>query len=136
MQEFNQNFQLILPVPDSKLKLGSNQTKGVNKYAVARTRKQAREWGYYLAIHELNINNLIFNTKDKLLLEIDVHFKSNVHMDDDNILTSLKSYRDGIFDALKTKFKVNDKQIKRTILNTDSIDKENPRLKWRLSILS
>lgn len=129
---------LTIPIPNSEL--ATNKSKGWHYGKHAAMRKKAREDGYYLAreYYQKNINrsfNYFYksNIEGKWGLIISVFYKNNVHLDDDNLLSALKPMRDGIFDFLKEKFNMNDKQIVLTILKTDYIDKINPHIDLELT---
>lgn len=122
---------IILPINS---KLTANQIYGTHWTKTSALKKQAKNFGYYAALETINKNPVDFTELDKLQLNIKVYYKNENHLDDDNLLYSIKSYRDGVFELLKIKIgaKINDKQIVLTILDTGNIDKNNPRIEWEL----
>lgn len=128
---------LILPIPDSEL--ATNKSKGWHYGKHVVMRKKARIDGFKLALEYETKHFPIYKTtytpiniKGNWQLHIKVFHRNNKHLDDDNLLSALKNVRDGVFDLLKTRFNMNDKQITLTILDTSFRDKINPRIEWEL----
>ena len=92
---------IILPFPDSRLSPNAR----MNHYALNIIRREAREAGFF-AVKQ---NGLRIPDKP-IQLFIKICPPDKRRRDDDNILTSLKSYRDGIFDALG----INDNRVRLT----------------------
>lgn len=128
---------LILPIPNSELAI--NKSKGWHWSQHSSLRKKARQDGYYLALeycskygfYEKIQYDVTIHTGEWCLI-INAYFANNKHLDDDNLLSALKNYRDGVFDYLKFKYGMNDKQITYTILDTSKRDKNNPHIEWIL----
>ena len=125
-------IKIMLPIPDSKL--ASNKSKGTAWTSGYSLRKKARRDGYYLACAVIPSTEDLFKSTDRLCVIIHTFHKNNKHLDDDNLISALKSYQDGIFDALNQKYGINDKQITLRILHTSERDRLNPRIEWSLSV--
>ena len=128
---------LTLPIPSSEL--ATNKSKGHHWSTRVKARTKARQDGYYLALQYATLNFTTYkNTYNSVAikggweLKIRVFYKNEKHLDDDNLLSALKSFRDGVFDFLKQKVNMDDKQITLTILDTSGRDKLNPRIEWKL----
>jgi hypothetical protein len=95
------SFPLILPYPDSRLSANSR----FDRRALTAVRKDAREAGYF-AVKEANLT-----VPDvSLQMFIKICPPDNRVRDDDGVIASLKSYRDGIFKALG----INDRKVRLT----------------------
>jgi hypothetical protein len=90
---------IILPFPDKRLSPNAR----INRFALASIKQDARETGFY-AVKESGL--IVPNTNLQAFIKINP--PDNRWRDDDNILSSLKAARDGIFDALN----VNDKLVR------------------------
>jgi len=129
---------LTIPIPSSEL--ATNKTSGWHYGKHSAMRKKAREDGYYLALEDYNKNKEVYDMlyytpnaiKGEWRLLIKVFHKNEKHCDDDNLEASTKNFRDGVFDFLKQKFGMNDRQITLTTRDTSGRDKLNPRIEWEL----
>lgn len=125
-------MKITLPLPNSKV--SPNKSYGKHWSHSYKIKKNNRMEGYLLGVNELKNCNDVFKTTDQLELRLNVYHEDNVHLDDDNLLFALKSYRDGIFDALKKKYNLNDRQITLTLLDTSLRDSINPRVELELKV--
>src|SRR5688572_23016021 len=98
------NKIIQFPWPDPKL----SANKRIDRRSLTAIRASARGTGFYL-VKEAGI---VFEKKDILQLRLIIFPPDNRDRDDDNIYTSFKSYRDGMFIALG----MNDKAIRRTVI--------------------
>ncbi len=125
---------LTIPIPSSEL--ATNKSKGWHFSKHSAMRKKAREDGYYLALEYYNKYKAAYIDKfikGEWILTINAFYSNNIRLDDDNLISALKPARDGVFDLLKQKFSMDDKQITLTILDTSGRDKLNPRIEWELT---
>jgi crossover junction endodeoxyribonuclease RusA len=99
------------PWPNSRL---SPNKRVQHRYATAE-RGQAREIGFWLTKDA----GIRFDQDDTLQLTIKICPPDRRGRDDDNIYSCFKAYRDGIFSALD----MNDKKIRRTILEWGEVEK-------------
>lgn len=95
------NNPLILPYPDKRLSSNAR----VDRRWITSVRRDAREQGFF-AVKELGLQ--VADVPLQLFIKICPPDRRG--RDDDNVLTSLKSHRDGIFKALG----VNDKRVRLT----------------------
>jgi hypothetical protein len=127
------NLTIIFPHPDPSL--NPNKKHGRAWQSSVNAIKKAREMGRYLTLEALG-NTVIFKAHEFLKLDIKVYWfkqtRTRRYIDADNFLSSLKHYQDGVFDALKPKFSVNDNQIKFISLDMSEVDDTNPRVEWSL----
>ncbi len=129
-------MMIILPIPNSKLAI--NKTHGQHWSKTYSLKKKARADGYYLAREAYkNVSHIWGQYDQKVLkgewmLKINCFFANKKRLDEDNLSTAIKSLRDGVFDFLKQKFNMNDRQITLTMLDVSFIDKEKPRIEWYL----
>lgn len=123
-------MKLIFPIPSSKI--SANQSYGRHWSSTTMIKKSNRSYAHNITMVLIANNIFDFHEDDQLELRLDVYYKNRRHLDDDNLLSAFKHYRDGIFDALKSIYNLNDRQITRTLLDTSSIDKENPRIELEL----
>lgn len=130
------NLTIIFPHPDPIL--NPNKKHGRAWQSSTDAIKKAREMGKYLALEALQKSTVKFEAHVFLKLNVKVYWfkqtRTRKRMDADNFLSSLKHYQDGVFDALKPKFSVNDRQIKYINLDISEVDEVNPRVIWSLSI--
>jgi hypothetical protein len=126
-------LKIILPIPSSSL--ATNKSKGKKWQTGYDMRKNARESGHWLAIQALQHYDGVFTPNVWLKLTIVAYFKNDRRLDDDNFTSALKPWRDGIFDGLKSKYGLDDRQIGLSLLNTMGRDKINPRVEWFLEEL-
>lgn len=131
------SITIVFPHPDPSL--NPNKKHGRAWQSSTGAIKIAREMGKYLALEALQKQNVI-NFKCHVFLKLDVKVycfkqtRTRRYIDADNFLSSLKHYQDGVFDALKPKFSVNDNQIKFISLDISEVDDANPRVVWSLSV--
>lgn len=76
----------------------------MNRYALIAVKQEARHAGFFAAKEA----NLHLPEYVDLQMFIAIHPPDRRRRDDDNVLASLKSYRDGIFDALQ----INDSYVR------------------------
>lgn len=130
------SITIIFPHPDPSL--NPNKRHGRAWQSSTDAIKKAREMGKYLALEALQKSNVKFESHVFLKLNVKVYWfkqtRMRKHIDADNFLSSLKHYQDGVFDALKPKFSVNDNQIKYIYLDISEIDDAKPRVVWSLSV--
>jgi crossover junction endodeoxyribonuclease RusA len=105
------NNPILLPFPDRRLSPNAR----MNHFALHKVKQEARQVGYFAAQE----SGLRFQDVD-LQAFIKINPPDNRARDDDNILASLKSYRDGIFEALG----INDKVVR---LSTHAMGKVKRR---------
>lgn len=117
------NIILFLPLPSRDV--SPNAKRGQSKAAaIAKAQK--------IKVHRTVAKFTCKDALTRLGHEIDAkgyscrfYFEQASHTrDDDNADGSLKSYRDGICDALR----INDKKLPKLLLSTFGIDAENPRV--------
>jgi Holliday junction resolvase RusA-like endonuclease len=99
------------PFPNPKL----SPNKRTSHRWLTEERQQAREIGYWI-VKDAGIS---FPKNSRLQLIIKICPPDLRGRDDDNIYSSFKSYRDGMFKALE----MNDKKIRRTILEWGEVEK-------------
>ena len=125
---------LTLPIPSSEL--ATNKTHGWHYAKHSGMRQKARADGKIIALEYYQKHNTDYFTpisiKGQWQLTLRVFHKNEKHCDDDNLEASTKNFRDGVFDFLKQKFGMNDRQITLTIRDTAGRDKLNPRIEWEL----
>lgn len=102
------NPPVILPYPDSRLSPNAR----LNRYALNEVKQQARQIGF-TAVKQSGV--YIHDAPVQLFVKI--FPPDNRRRDDDNILASLKSYRDGMFDALG----IDDNRVKLTTFGVGKV---------------
>ena len=91
--------KIILPYPDNRLSPNAR----MNRYALSVVKQEARDVGFLAAK-----SSAVSVVDVDLQLFILIFPPDKRGRDDDNVLASLKSYRDGIFDALG----INDRRVR------------------------
>jgi hypothetical protein len=126
-------IKLTLPIPDSKL--SPNRKNGKNWISSHSIKKDAQKQGYLSAYQAWHISKLVADKTTILRCDLKVYHKSKIHLDDDNLVSALKPYQDGIFAFLEQKIQINDKQIRYRTIDTLEMDKLNPRVIMTLSAI-
>lgn len=99
-------LSIILPWPDSKLSPNSR----VHYRVKMGIKAKAREEGAWIAMSE---TRPLFKKNARLQMQLIIHPPDKRGRDMDNILASLKSSLDGVFDGIN----YNDKQVRRIVLD-------------------
>ena len=100
------------PFPDPRL----SPNKRIHRLYLTRVREDARQIGYWIAKDA----GWSFSGKKTLELKITICPPDRRKRDDDNIYSSFKSYRDGIFKALE----LDDSLVSRTVLERGKVEKD------------
>ncbi len=106
------DFPIRFPFPDSRL----SPNKRVHRIYLTRVREYARQIGFLIAKDA----RWSFSGKKPLELKITICPPDRRKRDDDNIYSSFKSYRDGIFKALE----LDDSLVSRTVLERGKVEKD------------
>lgn len=98
---------LVLPYPPAAL----NPNKRGHWAAKAKAARAYRADCYMLSTGYRNANALVFPAEGKISIDVTFHPPDRRHRDDDNMVSTWKSGRDGMADA----WGVNDKRFRMTL---------------------
>jgi len=90
--------KIRLPFPHPHL--NPNRMQGRHWGVTSAMKKTAREVGYFAAMEAFNNHEFHFNHLLPMRVRIGLFSPDGLRRDEDNIVSSLKSYQDGIFDYL------------------------------------
>ena len=106
-------LRVRLPYPDKTL--NPNRYRGRDWRWTAKPKELARQIGYFEVVHTADYPN--FDPRKPLWLRVAVFPPDNRIRDMDNVLSALKSYQDGVFDAYAG---LDDSMIKRKTITWHS----------------